>query len=552
MNIELTAQICLPMPSGPGVLYSKSPVVCRQNTYGNLDMRLKISGLAYIVSPAILILGLVLNVHGECRYDSLIVRARALSYNAQFTEADSLLREAENISPDSAEGNFEMSQIQLWIYLFTGKDAAYDNFEKLSDITVAKLKKILKANPDDYHAAYRLGDTYFLKAVAGVSRHSYLSSFWAVKAASHYYNETLKLSPDFYDAYRGVGEIDYFLDFLPGSVRWSMPLFGLQANKAKGLSELILAYEKGTTDKFKTAVSLAQVYSNYVAEYDSAEVLMRSLVDKFPRNPMFNYDLGVLLIKKHDLNEAQKYIDTVLDLNDSNFVVLNRYSLFLKGDIYFKMNDFRKAIKYNRMFLKLADKPDYTGIANYRMAICYRALGNDSLMRKSLSAAMHGNQSIYDDARAKYRSEMFMKTGISKEELLTLEMKNDVAAGNYEKAYAVLKPTAGTIQNRDTRAEALLVLSDAADHIGKYVEAVRFATRAVSTGVGHDESLQATAWYQAAMGYYGIGNLSAAKAYLQKAKDTSEYKADNILYALINNLNLRLDRKRYEASTNRR
>ncbi|HEY9165840.1 MAG TPA: tetratricopeptide repeat protein [Candidatus Kryptonia bacterium] len=486
-------------------------------------------------------LGLVLNAKGQDSYDILVGKGRDLAYNVRFEEAESLFTEAARISPGRAESYFNIAQVHLWLFLWTNNRGEYETFTRWYDSTVTKSEKIIDSNPGDYRATYLLGETYQLRAIAGVAAHSYLDAFWATKSASGSFERTLKLAPDFYDAYRGAGEIHYFLDFLPGSVKWAITLFGMEANKAKGFSELRLAHEKGTLDKVKSALSLAQIYSDYVAEYDSAEILMRELVTRFPRNPLFNYHLAVILIREGRLHEAEKHLDTILNLNDPDFAVLNNLSVFLKGDIHFKLNDFRNAVKYNKMFLENTKEPDYSGIANYRLAVSYRAIGNDSLMKKSLSDAMHGNDRIYDDAQAKSRSKLFLKRGISSDELMTIEMKNNIDAGEYENVYSTLMPVVDQIQDMDARAEAFLLLSESAIHMGEFSEGTRFATMADSIDRGDDERIEPMSWYLTALGNYRLGDLSGARRSLRKVKDTSEYGSNNILSARVNNLERHLN-----------
>ncbi len=506
-------------------------------------MRIKKSGIIPFFVSFVLVFGLILNAEGESRYDSLITRATDLAYNVHFKEAESLFREAARISPDRGESYFGIAQIHLWIYLGTKDKSQYDTFMKWYGITVSKEKELLERAPEDYRASEMLGETYLLRSLACVTARSYVDAFWAVKSAHNYFKKTLQADPHFYEAYRGLGEIHYFLDFIPGSVRWAIGIFGLEGDKEKGFAEIKLAYEKGGGDRIKSALSLAQIYSNYVAEYDSAENLMRRLVKRFPRNPMFNYHLAVELIKQRRLNESEQFLDTILRENNPDFEVLNNLSLFLKGDIYFKLNDFPTSIKYNRMFLERTHDPDYTGIASYRMAVGYRAMGNDTMMVKSLRRAMQGNQDIYDDSRARERSGEFLRKGISPDELTTLEAKNDVDAGEYEKAYSVLMPVVNSFRDRDTRSEALLVLSESAIHLGKFAEGIRFAGLADSSGKSEEEWIGPRSWYIAALGNYREGNITAAKDLLAKAKDTSEYRSNSLLNALINSLDGNLREK---------
>lgn len=499
-------------------------------------MKIENSGIFPALVSFVLVLGLILNADGQSRYDSLITRANDLSYNVHFKEAENLFAEAARISPDRGESYFGITQIHLWIYLGTKDKSQYDAFMKWYNVTVSKEKKILEITPDNYRVNELLGETYLLRSLACITARSYIDAFWAVKSAHNYFKETLRLDPHFYDAYRGLGEIHYFLDFIPGSVRWAIGIFGLEGNKPKGFAEIRLAYEKGSGDRIKSMLSLAQIYSNYLADYDSAEILMRRLVKQFPRNPMFNYHLAVELIKQRRLNEAEQFLDLILRENNPDFELLNGLSLFLKGDIYFKLNDFPNSIKYNRMFLDRTRDPDYTGIASYRMAIGYRAMGNDTMMEKSLRRAMHGNQGIYDDSRARERSREFLRKGISQDELMTLEARNDVDAGKYENAYSILMPAVKNFRDRDTRAEAFLVLSESAIHLGKFAEGIRFAGMADSAGKVDEEWIGPRSWYIAALGNYREGNVTAAKDLLEKAKDTSEYRSNNLLNALINNL----------------
>ncbi len=499
-------------------------------------MRSRNSGLLQAAFLAMVVLGPVPNSSALTRYDSLISAGRDLAYDARFVQADSLFTEASRLSPDKGESYLGIAQVRLWIYTGTKSRDDYAAFMKWSDTAIARSTKLLGNNGDDFTATYLLGQVYLLRAAAGVTARSYFDAFWAVKAAAGYFKETLKLNPAYYDAYRGLGEIHYFLSFLPGAAKWLMPLFGLEADKAKGFSEIRLAYEKGTEDRTQSAFSLAQTYSDYVAEYDSAEVIMRALVKKFPDNPMFNYHLAVVLIKEARLEDAEKYLDAVLRLDNPNFRVLNDLTVFLKGDVHFKMNDFRNSVKYNEMFIRRTSEPDYTGIANYRLAVSYRAMGNDAMMKKSLSAAMHGNQDIYDDARARYRSERFIDEGISADELFVLEMRNDVDAGRYREAYDSLGRRLHDIRDQETRAEALVVLCDAAIHLGRYAEANRFAAAADSADKGGDAWIEPRCSYLAALSNYYSGNLSAARDYLARARDSDEYKTNNILNALINNL----------------
>ncbi len=482
------------------------------------------------------------SVSAQTEYDSLITTARTFSYEAKFHKAEELFKRATQLSPARGDGYLGLAQIHLWLFLGTNDRSEYDTFNHLCDRSIDVGKKALAEDREDFRADYTLGETYLLRTIAEAMRHSYLNSFLAIRAAYGYLRQTLKSDPHFYDAYRGIGEIHYYLDMMPGSVKWILPITGLFADRRRGFEEIRLAYLKGTVDKVKSAFSLAQVYSNYVAEYDSAEILLRGLVKEFPDNPMFNYHLAVVLIKERNLTEAQSYLDGLLNRNDPRFALLNNLSLFLEGDVYFKMNDFPSAIKYNLMFLSKSKNPEYKCLADYRLAFSYRMLGDSALMKKYMIDARNGNHDTYDDSFAAERCKFFLANGISNDQAIMIEMGNDLAAGKYDKVYRTLLALVNGIRDRRVKSEGFITLADAAIRLGKYAEGARFARSAASSGDGVEKWVRARAWYLIALGSFYTGDRATSRKYLKKVEGTSQYGKDETLSALTNNLRRKLGR----------
>lgn len=474
--------------------------------------------------------------NAQNNYDQLISKGLNLSYNTSFDDAEKVFNDAIKIEPNNPEGYYNIAQIHLWEYLGTHSKESYNSFMSWYKRTTDLTEKILDSKPNDYYLTYLIANTYMFKAIAAVTDHSYLNAFFAIKTSSSYFNKTLQLNPKFYDAYRGVGEIHYFMDFIPGVIKWAVNLTGLEANKDKGLAELKIAYNKGTIDKVKTTLSLAEIYSDYIAEYDSAETLLKELVSKYPNNSMFNYHLAVVLIKKRDLSGANKYLDMVLRENHPELTVLNNFSLFLKGDIYFKLNDFANSIKYNELFLSKTSDKDYTGIANYRLAVCYKILRNNEKAQECLVKVQNGNHDIYDDAFAQKMSEIYLQNGISPDELLTIKMKNNLEAGKNEEVYSTLEPMINQIRNNGTHSKALVILSEAAIQIGKYSQGISFAKQCDSVDPETESWVKPQAWYLIALENYKVGNLNDAKNYLKKVIDSDEYKNNKLLNASVNKL----------------
>ena len=471
-------------------------------------------------------------------------RGLELTYNFQFTEAESIFKNMIKSNPQEPEGYHYLAQIYLWKYLGSKKEQAYERFYNYSEKSIEKVDKKLDDNDENAYTNYLAGLIYSLRAGAFTEKGNSLDAFWACKKAVGYFEETLDLNPKFYDAYYGIGVFDYALSFTPAILKWAINLTGLSSDKDRGFNYLRIAFNKGKYSKIESSFHLSKIYTEYVAEYDSAAIHLRNLISRYPRNILFHYQYGALMIQSRKLDEAEKSLKKVLSINNQDFSQTNSLTKFLMGDIYFRRNKFTEAAKNYEEFLKSALSVDYTGIAAYRLAICYEILGDKIKAKHFLLLARNGNDDIFDDAYAKSRSESLFDDTLTSEEIALLKAENCLEAGKFKIAKSLIAELNDAKFNEDLKARLLLIRAEISFDEKKYEEASRLAHQTFSLSLKREQWIPAYCNYLAARINYQWGKTGLAKKYLGEAERMNIYDFSNKISALIHNLDRKLTSKK--------
>ena len=106
----------------------------------------------------------------------------------------------------------------------------------------------------------------------------------------------LELDPSLTDAYLGIGIYNYFVDTLPGIVKFLSMFIGLPGgSRTEGLRQLQLCAEKGELGRPEAKFYLAKDYSRAnERQYEKSVRLFGELQQEFPHNPLWPMLIGSL------------------------------------------------------------------------------------------------------------------------------------------------------------------------------------------------------------------------------------------------------------------
>jgi tetratricopeptide (TPR) repeat protein len=483
-----------------------------------------------------LLLGFLLiagTVFPASRIDELIERGLEHSYNFEWAAAEKMFDQAIHAYPNDPRGYHYKSNLYFWNYLSGKKEEDLKKFFEYSDLAIEKGEAVLDKDSDNENALYILGSNHGFRSIIFFSIQENLKAVWAGKNSKSYLTKTLEVNPERYDAYMGLGVFKFALSFVPGVFQWALDIAGVSGTKEEGIACLRKAYTKGKYARTEAGYYLSQIYTGSVAKYDSAAYYLKSLLAEYPNNSLFDYSYAVVLLKQRRPADAENHLDNVIRKagDDANQIV--SYSYFLKGDAAFIQNKFEEGKEYYQKFLSTTTGKDYTGIANYRLALCYCFLDNFAEAKKHFESAQKGNMELSDDIYARRKGHKYTEREISKTELEVIKFANEIEAGKYDKAYDSLQILAKEAKDQISLSEINFYLSDAAYHLGKYGKAESFASRAITYDSRDEKWVKPFAYYTKALANRKLNNADEYKENLEKAASYNDYEYYDKLSSMI-------------------
>ena len=474
---------------------------------------------------------------GQQEIERKIFKGLDACYNFNWKQADNTFKGLITKYPDDPSGYHFESSIYLWYYL-GGKDKNdLDTFKTYSDSAISKAEALLEKNEKSEIALYFLGANYCYRAIAFGKAGNFLDAAWATKKSETFLSELLEINPGRNDAYLGLGLYNFAVAQIPSAFKWALNLVGISGDMNTGVKYIETAAENGNYTRVEAQYYLAQIEMDFLIDYESSAAILKRLVKRYPRNLLFNYSYAVLLMKERKLTEANKFLNLVIGADDNRFSQISSFSYFLKGDVNFRNNLLDSAKAYYLRFLEKAEENDYTGIAAYRLGICYEADGNRDTALKYFEKAQNGNMDLDDDIYAKRKSEIYLKRTLSPIELKLIFISNMIEAGKYKAAYDSVNSVIPDIQAEKLRAEALLYECEAAFYMGNFQESIDLASHIIEMNSSNEKWVIPYTYYYLARANRKLGNPGNMKMYAEKAEEENDYdyqnKLRNLLYPLL-------------------
>ncbi|KAF0152835.1 MAG: tetratricopeptide domain-containing protein [Ignavibacteria bacterium] len=454
---------------------------------------------------------------------SLVRKGMNEAYNFQFESAEKTFNRILEIKPNSPEGYYRISQMHFWIFLGSRDEGEYQTFLKFADLAQEKIDAVLDKNPKDLNTKYLAANLASFRAMAQATSNQSVDAFWYSKKAVSQFEEIIKANPKYYDAYLGVGLFDYAMSFVPDFLKWAVNLTGLSSDKERGFRYIKTALRKGNNVKTEAAFHLSKIYNDYLAEYDSGYVILQDLTAKYPRNGLFAYQSAVSLIKAKKLDRALTVLDRVIQLNNKHVPQITALAYYRRGEIYFKKNQFRTAIRNYTKFLELTKELDFIGIAALNTALAYKMLGDEAEYKTYLDMAGNGNLDLFEDTYAMQKKEQYQNQVISNTELKLVRMRNRIYSGNYKTVYDSLNVELPKIDNKDTKALAQIYLAKAASNLKKHEEVEELCNQLAEVSLSSDKWIKPMASLLNAKAKFALGDKTSAKELLLDAEEENDY-----------------------------
>lgn len=449
-------------------------------------------------------------------------------YNFNFKSSDKAFENIIKSYPDNPAGYHYKSISHLWFYLDSKIETDLKIFISLTDTAIEKADAILKNDSSDVFSLYILGSAYANRTFAYTRDESYFDAVIAARKFHLYFNELLKRDSLYYDAYTGKGLFNFAISQAPQTWSWAINLAGMTGDKKVGLTNLEIASKKGKLSKVDAQFYLSQIYSEFLLKYQPAKRMLTDLTFRYPKNLLFKFALANLQVKTFDLSSASRNYKSVITSKDKNFSQLKNYAGLALGDILYSQGKYDEARVHYVKFLEQSTDPHFKGITALKIGLSHLFEGD------SLSALMYfdktdeGNDDLDDDEFARYKGELYLNQLPGADELRLVLIKNKIEAGKFNTAIDSLEKFVEQTLSDTLRAEAILYLSDAYFHLGKYKRSLEYAI-AVFNFEEYELWVKPFACYYAARASKELKDITDAEFFVGYAGNFKNYFYENKL-----------------------
>jgi tetratricopeptide (TPR) repeat protein len=459
-------------------------------------------------------------------------------FNMEMEKAETVFRQGIKDNPNDPLAYYYLAQMYLWDFFGNSSTKEYNKFIQYSDIAIEKANELNKVKGKEEYASLILGCIYTQRSVAYSKTEHYLDMITASQKSRSYLNDVVDMNKSNYDVYLGFGLFKFALTQVPPSLKWALNAIGYEGDLKQSIHEVRLSATKGVLTKIESNYYLAQLLCDQQLDYDAAINVYESLLKNYPGNFLFSYSYGIALMKDRHPDKAAPVLQNLTRTVRDQFKQIKAYAYFSLADIRFHQNRFKEAKVLYESFIAMTPDKGYTGIANYRLALCLAALGDYNYAKSSMEKAKYGILSLEDDAFAKSRASMYQSHWVSNEDLTLLRYGNLIEAGKVKESVDSLEHFYSYVKTWRMVQECRYYLSEAYYTAGNYKSSLAIAYEALKYGQNTDKWVVAYCYFNAIRANLKMGNSYQAKELEKKLDSLEDYDYAKKLKIMLNSLKM--------------
>jgi tetratricopeptide (TPR) repeat protein len=298
----------------------------------------------------------------------LIEKGKKQIYNFQMEEALQTFDLIEKQYPDLPHGYFYVSYVNAIYY---SQDMSNRNLDSLLQesirLAIEKGERYKELYPETAEAYYYLGVSHGVLGIYHVLRSSYFKGYIHGRRAKNYLEDAVKIDSTYYDAYLGLGVFHYYVDLLPGVVKFFAGILGFHGDRAQGMKEIRLTAQRGQFFQMEGEFIYAAVRYFLEGDYYNSLNTFQKLHRAYPENPALTLLIGYHYRRHGQIRTAENYFSSVSESYTDKLPQITVMKIYNLGVCYFRLNDFPAAESYfNRLLDTSLRKSRY-----YQAAIAY-------------------------------------------------------------------------------------------------------------------------------------------------------------------------------------
>jgi hypothetical protein len=264
----------------------------------------------------------------------LIHDGQQAMYNCDYQSADQKFDALVRLYPDHPAGYMYKAACLWWKCLEDRNNKELQTrFLQYAEDGIARGEVLVKRDPNDFYAQMFLAGVYGNQTQFYVTiTHSYLSAMRSGTKGDRHNRIALALRPECIDCLIGTGSYYYAPEALPSILRRLVMVMGVNGNLSRSIRDLQTAADKGEFAQTEAKIVLLGIYYNE-KWFDKYRILLLSLINQYPSNPLFYRWLTDFYIQQRQCEEGIRFFSGLLTETSRNpkFQVSRKYAFLAKG-----------------------------------------------------------------------------------------------------------------------------------------------------------------------------------------------------------------------------
>lgn len=247
-------------------------------------------------------------------------------YRTDWEQARQIFKELKSQNPDDSRAYFFDAMLPFWKYYFGGEEKATARlFLTRSQKAIDISRNQLNENPRDTTLVLMLSGLHGYRSLVAAAEKQYQTAVKSGMTGFKYTRQLLSLNNEDPNALIGKGMFYYMVGSVPAGLKWVTNIAGFSGDQEEGFEALKLAAESESYVSNDAKMILAYLYERENKPH-KAVGYMEDLIDRYPENIIFRYNLARLYDQGRQPAEARKHYELVTASNNGEFNSLKQKS----------------------------------------------------------------------------------------------------------------------------------------------------------------------------------------------------------------------------------
>ena len=434
-------------------------------------------------------------------------RDHLLAY--RMAEAERDLRLLSQRPDGRPAAYYFLSSAALHRALMTDREEHFKTFHGRSDT----LKQILQRLEASTWRSFMRAEIDLFDSIALTKQNSYVRAALSARSAFNGYERLIKRSPEFYDAYRGMGMLHLAIGSMPSTFRFILKILGFSGTVTQALRELETAHRRSIYNREDAAIYLALMHTMLFIDEEEGLRIMHSVYQSHPESILFAHFYGFLLVSNRRAAEAERVYRQAISRAESGRYFYIDYMDFYLAEALFRQDRFAEAERSYRQYLNRHAGPALKALANLGLG---QALEMQNKRQEALIfyRKVQAAREFDTDTAARRAAERLVSAPMSATDRRLLLARNAYDSSRYEEAEKALEAIVEERQiSMAAKAEAAYRLGRVFHATGRLEESVSWYEKGIAWT--EDKVSRWPAW-----GLFFIGEVRREQGRLEEARES--------------------------------